>query len=476
MKRKGMSLTRQRLKYVASDFVTTSVSFFLFNICRYHILHNELPASWSLSEFLSLPKLLWEQALIPVAMLAVYWLSGYYNRPFERSRLNEFINTFYSALFNATLIFFILLINDRGPVVSADYLLICVSFLLLLLFTYSGRLLITSSAFRRARKKNIRNNVLIIGTSIQGHKIYDRLIRSKVLIKYNIVGFIHIEGVPKSKFCGLPCWNVQEIENICRNHEIHQIILALDRDKDSLVLGMLDRLFPLDIPIKIMPDTLSYVTSSIRLTDILGEPFIDLTTPPLNDCASNIKLTFDVILSSLALVALSPLMAILAIGVRLSSTGPVFYRQERIGKKRKPFYIYKFRSMRNDAEKCGPMLSSSADARVTPFGRLMRKYRLDELPQFWNVLKGDMSIVGPRPERDFYIRQIIKKAPYYCLVFQVKPGITSWGMVKFGYASDIRQMVERTKFDLLYITNMSLPLDIKIMIYTIRTIVRGAGV
>ncbi len=132
--------------------------------------------------------------------------------------------------------------------------------------------------------------------------------------------------------------------------------------------------------------------------------------------------------------------------------------------------------MRNDAEKCGPMLSSSADARVTPFGRLMRKYRLDELPQFWNVLKGDMSIVGPRPERDFYIRQIIKKAPYYCLVFQVKPGITSWGMVKFGYASDIRQMVERTKFDLLYITNMSLPLDIKIMIYTIRTIVRGAGV
>lgn len=141
---------------------------------------------------------------------------------------------FYSALFNATLIFFILLINDRGPVVSADYLLICVSFLLLLLFTYSGRLLITSSAFRRARKKNIRNNVLIIGTSIQGHKIYDRLIRSKVLIKYNIVGFIHIEGVPKSKFCGLPCWNVQEIENICRNHEIHQIILALTEIKIPL--------------------------------------------------------------------------------------------------------------------------------------------------------------------------------------------------------------------------------------------------
>lgn len=175
------------------------------------------------------------------------------------------------------------------------------------------------------------------------------------------------------------------------------------------------------------------------------------------------------------LILTSPLLIGLMIAIKATSPGNIFYKQERIGLRRKPFNIYKFRSMKMNAEEQGPQLSSLTDNRVTPIGRFMRKYRLDELPQFWNVLKGDMSLVGPRPERDFYVRQIIKKAPYYSLVFQVRPGITSWGMVKFGYASNINQMVERTKFDLLYITNMSISLDIKIIIYTFRTIISGAG-
>ncbi len=239
---------------------------------------------------------------------------------------------------------------------------------------------------------------------------------------------------------------------------------------------MLDRLFHLQMPIKIFPDTLSYLTNSIRLTNILGEPLIDLTSPPLSDCASTIKRAFDFIFSFIALILLSPIMLLIAIVIRLTSKGPIIYSQERIGEQRKPFRIYKFRSMIVEAESTGPQLSSSSDIRITPFGHFMRKYRLDEFPQFWNVIKGDMSIVGPRPEREYYINRIVKKAPYYSLVFQVKPGITSWGMVKFGYASTISQMVERTKFDLLYINNMSIALDLKIMIYTIRTVVTGAGV
>ena len=290
------------------------------------------------------------------------------------------------------------------------------------------------------------------------------------------MGFIRIKQEKQNFKTGLPCWELNEIEEVCQRESIDQVILAPDNEKDSLVLEMLDRLFPLGIPIKIMPDTLSYVTSSIRMTDIMAEPFIDLTSPPLNDCSNNIKLTFDIIMSVCVLLILSPIMVALMIAVKLSSPGPVFYHQERIGKKRKPFKIYKFRSMYVDAESNGPMLSSSEDKRVTPLGKVLRKYRLDELPQFWNVLKGDMSLVGPRPERDFFIRKIIERAPYYCLVFQVKPGITSWGMVKYGYASNVDQMVNRTKFDLIYITNMSIALDIKILIYTIRTIIRGSGV
>ena len=188
------------------------------------------------------------------------------------------------------------------------------------------------------------------------------------------------------------------------------------------------------------------------------------------------KRTFDVVASAIALILLSPVLIVTALCVRFSSSGPVIYSQERIGKGHIPFLIYKFRSMRQDAEKDGPRLSSDNDSRITPVGRVMRKYRIDELPQFWNVIKGDMSLVGPRPEREYFIEQIVKRAPYYGLIFQVRPGITSWGMVKYGYASSVKEMVSRSRYDLVYINNMSISTDLKIMIYTIRTIVKGAGV
>ncbi|MDE6291532.1 MAG: sugar transferase, partial [Muribaculaceae bacterium] len=166
---------------------------------------------------------------------------------------------------------------------------------------------------------------------------------------------------------------------------------------------------------------------------------------------------------------------VLAVKVKTDSKGPVFYTQERIGLKERPFQIIKFRTMRTDAEAQGPQLSNDDDPRVTKSGKVMRKYRLDELPQFWNVLKGEMSIVGPRPERKYFINKIIRKAPYYTLLYQARPGITSWGMVKYGYASDVDEMIERSKYDLLYISNMSILVDLKIMLYTVMTILEGKG-
>lgn len=466
------SIIKQRVKYAISDFIMTSLALFVFNIVRYELLlAHTFGSLWS---YLGSRVLVLEQIFVPIGLMGVYFLSGYYNRPFRKSRLQELLVTTVTAAVNTVIIFLIFLINDPAPKRRTEYLVIFLLFAILLIFTYIGRVAITISSLRYERYHASPVRTVIIGNSHASRKMKKRLDKDRSNINYEVVGFVPVEGEHDVIDDG-PVVNFSDINDFCRGNDVEQIIIALEHYDDTTVLRILDRLFPIGVPVKITPGILSYVTAGIRIDDIMAQPLIDLTSPRIGDFSVNVKRAFDVTLSFLALVILSPLLLGVAIAVKMTSKGPVFYRQERMGRRQKPFTIYKFRSMYVNAEKSGPRLSNDNDPRVTDFGRFMRKYRIDETPQFWNVIKGDMSIVGPRPEREFYIRQILSQAPYYCLVYQVRPGITSWGMVKYGYASTIKEMVGRTKYDLMYITNMSIPLDLKIMLFTIKTILSGRG-
>ena len=227
--------------------------------------------------------------------------------------------------------------------------------------------------------------------------------------------------------------------------------------------------------IKIVPGIYDYIVGTVKVSHILGAPLIEVFPQIMKPWEVVAKRAFDVGFSVFALLLLGPIYLVLAVWIKLDSPGPIFYKQERIGKGSRPFHIIKFRSMYIDAEKFGPALSKKNDPRITKIGRILRKLRLDELPQFWNVLIGDMSIVGPRPERAFFIEQIVKKAPHYRHLHKVKPGITSWGQVKYGYAENVDEMVRRLKFDILYLENMSISLDMRIILYTIIVMLEGRG-
>lgn len=475
MNTKGTSKQKQRWRYVIADLMTGAIAFWVFNIVRYYLLSEVGYGYHTLWDFLGSTKLILEQCIVPPCMLGIYWLSGYYNEPFNKSRLQEFTTTLFSEIINTVIIYLVLLINDQTGRRTINYELILVLFGTMFILTYWVRFLITDYAIQHFRKELWQIKVLIVGNSEFSRKIADKLSKAERNIKYHIAGFVEIPGENQVKDNS----SIIEFKNLISKTKelgINQLILAPENHDDKKVMKMLSVLFPLDIPVKISPDIFSYVTSAIRMKDIYGEPFVDLTGPAIGESSKNIKRSFDVFMSVTVLLILSPLFAILSLIVKLSSKGPVIYSQERIGRHQKPFHIYKFRSMYEEAEDEGPQLSSENDSRITPIGKWMRKYRVDELPQFWNVLKGEMSIVGPRPEREFYIKQIVEKAPYYTLVCQVRPGITSWGMVKYGYASNVKQMVERTQYDLIYLANMSLSVDCKILIYTLKTVLGGEGV
>ena len=466
-----MKKSKQAGKYILSDFISASVAWLLFNILRYEVFAIDEGAD-SLLDYLQYPGVLGGQVVIPLFWLVLYYFSGYYNKPFGKSRLTELFSTFITVLIGTVFVFFELLLDDIPRSIDIYYKLFFGMFGLQFFITYIPRLLITQSGMRKIKNREWAMKVLIIGAGGKAVRIAHDLYR----LGYDICGFVsEDERTPVKADRNQVLGTVEDIPVLMEKENVDEIVLAVESKNNKALLGILYSLYRYKRPIKVLADRFNML-SKIQLRTIRGIPLVDVTDNNFSPAEQNIKLFLDKVCSVVALLLLSPLFAYIAWRVKKDSPGPVFFRQERIGYLGQPFWMYKFRTMYVNAEENGPSLSSEDDLRVTPFGRIMRKYRLDELPQFWNVLKGDMSLVGPRPERKYFIDEIVKTAPYYYLLHNVRPGITSLGMVKYGYAASVDKMVERMEYDILYYENMSLTLDLTILIYTVKTVITGKGV
>ena len=466
-----MKKSKQAGKYILSDFISASVAWLLFNILRYEVFAIDEGAD-SLLDYLQYPGVLGGQVVIPLFWLVLYYFSGYYNKPFGKSRLTELFSTFITVLIGTVFVFFALLLDDIPRSIDIYYKLFFGMFGLQFFITYIPRLLITQSGMRKIKNREWAMKVLIIGAGGKAVRIAHDLYR----LGYDICGFVsEDERTPVKADRNQVLGTVEDIPVLMEKEYVDEIVLAVESKNNKALLGILYSLYRYKRPIKVLADRFNML-SKIQLRTIRGIPLVDVTDNNFSPAEQNIKLFLDKVCSVVALLLLSPLFAYIAWRVKKDSPGPVFFRQERIGYLGQPFWMYKFRTMYVNAEENGPSLSSEDDLRVTPFGRIMRKYRLDELPQFWNVLKGDMSLVGPRPERKYFIDEIVKTAPYYYLLHNVRPGITSLGMVKYGYAASVDKMVERMEYDILYYENMSLTLDLTILIYTVKTVITGKGV
>jgi len=465
----------QTLKYIIFDFISAFAAWLGLYVFRKVYIESvkfgyNIPIEYGKNFFLGL-------ILLPFLWLLFYYATGYYKDIYRKSRLQELGQTLTATTIGAVIIFFTLILDDTIVTYKDYYYSFFTFWALHFIFTYVPRLLITTSTIRKLRNRIIGFNTLIIGDDEKALQLYQEFESQKKSLGNRFVGFINIseklEYLLSQHLTHLGGLN--KVTEVIKNQKIEEVIIAIEASEHEMIFKIINRLEGNNVIIKIIPTIYEILRGAVNMSTPFASPLIEISHDLMPAWQFSLKRLFDIVVSIIALILLSPLYIALSVGVKLSSKGPIFYSHERIGLYGKPFLIYKFRSMFTDAEKHGPALSSKNDSRITPFGKFMRKSRLDELPQFYNVLIGDMSMVGPRPERQYFIDLITLKAPYYQHLHKVRPGITSWGQVKYGYAENVEEMIERLKYDLIYIENMSLYTDFKILIYTIKTVLGLKG-
>ncbi len=465
----------QVAKYLVFDILAASISWVVFFIYRKAIIEPQrfgidIPIEFNNRFYLGL-------IFIPVFWITFYYITGFYKNIFRRSRLIELGQTFTTSLAGVVVIFFTLILDDFIHSYKNYYQLLFTLFLLHFVLTYFFRLVITTQTIHKIHHRKIGFNTVIIGSNEKALNIFNDMNSQKYPAGNLFVGFVGLENnndALLSKY--LPkLGKFSELLEIIKEKEIEEVIIAIETVEHKRLSEILTVIENRQVTIWGIPDLYDFLSGMVKTNTIYGSPLIKISNGLMPGWQENTKRLLDVLFSLIASCILFPVFIALAIIIKTTSKGPVFYKQERVGRFGKPFSIYKLRSMYAGAENGTPALSSENDERITKIGKFMRKTHLDEIPQFYNVIIGDMSLVGPRPERQYYIDQIVKRAPHYTHLHKLRPGITSWGQVRYGYASDIDEMLERLPYDMMYLKNISLYIDFKIMIYTIMVSLKGRG-
>ena len=455
------------------DWLSALVAWLIFFIFRKTYVDN-YRFEWS--EVASDKNFILGITMLPLIWILWYGFTGQYHKAYRQSRLKMVFRSFWQALLGVLAIFFILLLDDK--VASYKNYYATFSFLLITHFilTVSLRVVLLTIIKDKMARGEVLINALIVGSSFKAHQFFEEFRSNPLVYGYDIKGLVSLNGTIKQLDDELPILGtMDDLETICNELNIEDVIIAVEQKEHTYINRIIISLSLQKVFIRIIPDLYDILAGSVSMSEVVGAPLIDIYPDAMQPWQQNMKRVLDILISLVALVLLTPVFLLLTLIIKLHDGGKILYLQERVGKGGLPFQLYKFRSMNENAEPNGPALSSDNDLRITPIGKWMRKWRVDELPQFWNVVKGEMSLIGPRPERHFFIQEMSKIAPQVKHLQRVKPGITSLGMVKYGYAQNVDEMIDRLKYDIIYIEKRSLGLDFKIFLYTIVTLIKGRG-